>query len=363
MVVLTRRSIMRILLTTEFFLSGQSTHVLDLAIQLQKLGHPTELILTGIHTTLFQSHYGPQLKKAGVVYHNTNNKVRLNQIVRSFQPDIIHSHSSTIFDLTKSIAQQNRVPYVVTCHGLGFSHPKYRASLAGAEQIIAVGPNSAAEIKDRFEEKIVIIPNGVDIERFTPAKKETKLNVYYVGRLDWSKVEPIKKLADAVAQIPNMSLTIVGNWKPPVEAEFMPWQTNIEKLLGRANIVVGCGRTAREALAAGCVVLLMNTRYDGIIDHQLVQEPDFDFSGNQGRFRFKRLLEDLSSLAANRKRIRRLQRFSRAYAVENLNSREMAQKVLAVYVQAVSSFRSKARINLTGSMGIPRSYKVNRPRF
>ena len=35
---------MRILLTTEFFLSGQSTHVLDLAIQLQKLGHPTELI-------------------------------------------------------------------------------------------------------------------------------------------------------------------------------------------------------------------------------------------------------------------------------------------------------------------------------
>ena len=122
--------------------------------------------------------------------------------------------------------------------------------------------------------------------------------------------------------------------------------------------MVGCGRTAREALAAGCVVLLMNTRYDGIIDHQLVQEPDFDFSGNQGRFRFKRLLEDLSSLAANRKRIRRLQRFSRAYAVENLSSREMAQKVLAVYVQAVSSLRSKTRINLTGSMGIPAAIKL-----
>lgn len=348
---------MRILLTTEFFLSGQSTHVLDLAIQLKKLGHPTELIFTGIHTGMFHSYYGPMLRKAGVVYHTTNYQARINQIVRSFRPDIIHSHSSTIFDLTKSIARLNRVPYVVTCHGLGFSHPKYRASLTGAEKIIAVGPNSAEEIMDEFEAKITIIPNGVDVERFAPAKKEKNLNIYYVGRLDWSKIQPIKRLADAVAAIPQLNLIIISNWQPPVEAEFMPWQTDIEKILGRANIVAGCGRTAREALAAGCAVLLMNTRYDGIIDQKAVRQPDFDFSGNQGRFSFSRLREDLETLAGNRKRIRRLQRFSRAYAVDHLSSRQMAEKTLLVYEEALAAYQKKARISTT-----PVSSRLKRPR-
>ena len=145
-------------------------------------------------------------------------------------------------------------------HGLAF--PTLSISQSGTcSKNNSRGPNSAAEIMQAHKDKIVIIPNGVDIERFTPARKEKTLTVYYIARLDWPKVYPLKKLAQAVAEISNLNLVIVANWQPPVSSgEYLPWQVDIETLLARANIVAGCGRTAREAMASGCAVLLMNTR-------------------------------------------------------------------------------------------------------
>lgn len=362
---------MRVLLTTEFFLSGQSTHVLDLAIQLQKLGHQTEIIFTGIHTTMFKSYYGPMLRKAGIVHHSTNQRSEINQTIRCFKPDVIHCHSSTIFSFTKNIAKAHRIPFVVTCHGLGFSHPKYQQALEHAQRIIAVGPNAAAELMPVYKDKIVIIPNGVDVDRFKPAKKERKLNVYYVARLDWSKVYALKKLAAAVEQIPNLNLIVVANWQPPLSnAEYIPWQTNIESLLSRANIVAGCGRTAREAMAAGCAVLLLNTRYDGIVDQQAVRDPNLSFSGSLGRCALSQLAHDLGMLAKSRKKLRRLQRFSRAYALEHLSSRTMAEKTAAVYRETVNKFQTQQlRVpfnpHLHGWHISRNNYHINqkRPRF
>lgn len=329
---------MKILLTTEFFLSGQSTHVIDLAVQLRQLGHTVEVVLTNIHTSVFTEYYGPMLKRARIKFYHTSNRTRIAQVAKRLQPDIIHSHSSTIFDLTKRLAQLIQTPYLVTCHGLGFSHEKYSEALQSAQRIITVGINSAREILPLYTEKVVIIPNGIDINRFRPSEKESLLNVYYVGRIDWSKVYPIKELKKAIEKIPQMQLIVVGNWQPPIKKiEFIPWQARIENLLKTANIVMGCGRTAREALACGCAVFLMNTRYDGLIDETLIQEPDFDFSGNIGRFNYDRLYQDLFSLMSNKKRLCALQHFSRQFAENSLSSLEMAKKILAVYEEITIS--------------------------
>lgn len=329
---------MKILLTAEFFLSGQSTHVLDLAVQLRQLGHTVEIIFINIHTSIFSEYYDPMLKKARIKYYHTSNKTKIAQITRRFQPDIIHSHSSTIFNLTKNLAEITQTPYLVTCHGLGFSHMKYRKSLQNAERIITVGVNSAREILPLYKDKVIIIPNGIDIHRFKPAKKDTVFNVYYVGRIDWSKVYPLKELKKAVDKITHIRLIVVGNWQPPIkEIDFVPWQPRIENILKTANIVIGCGRSAREALACGCAVFLMNTKYDGLIDEILTQEPNFDFSGNIGRFNYDKLYQDLFSLISNRKRLSQVQNFSRQFAESSLSSLEMTKKILAVYEEILFS--------------------------
>ncbi len=333
---------MRILLTTEFFLSGQSTHVLDLAIQLQRLGHETEIVFTGIHTSLFRSYYGSMLTKAGVRYHHTKNSNQLTQIVQNFKPALIHSHSSTIFNLTRKLAQAAYIPYVVTCHGLGFSHPKYQLALSDAQKIIVVGPNSAAELLPKYQDKISIIPNGIDIERFKPTKKERPTTIYYIGRIDWSKLDPLKRLRDAVSNIPELQLVIVGDWKPPLEnINFIPWQPDIESIMARANIVVGCGRSAREALASGCAVLLMNSKYDGLIDLKMLKKSNFNFSGNTGLSTFNQIQKDLVKLTNNRRYLRRIQRSSRDYAVTHLSSAKMAKTIISVYEEVEKKYNKQ----------------------
>jgi len=333
---------MKILLTSEFFLSGQSTHVLDLAIQLHRLGQQIAIAYTNIHAKEFYTDYGPMLRKNGISYYLASTQAKLAQIVRYYQPQIIHCHSSTIFALCSKLAQIYGTGFVVTCHGLGFSHPKYKQALDMAHRIIAVGPNAAAEIPHAFHDKVVIIPNGIDIERFTPGKKENKLHVYYIGRLDWSKVPALSKLQQVIERIPVLDLTIVSNWHPPLNnVQFLPWETHIEKVMSRANIVAACGRTAREALACGCAVLLMNTSYDGIISPHLVGSPDFDFSGNIGRYSFSTMYHDLYRLVTNQDQLMRLQKFGREYAIQDLSSRKMAENTLAVYNEILETLNQK----------------------
>lgn len=327
---------MKILLTTEFFPSGQSTHVIDLAIQLTQLGHQVVIIFAAVHTSAFKDFYGPLLTKHEILYYLTGNFKKSVQITKYFKPDIIHSHSSTLFDITRKLAKLSNVAYVVTCHGMGFAHPKYHQALAGAAQIIGIGPNSIEDIYSKYRDKLIIIPNGIDVRRFVPGKKELKLNIYYVGRIDWSKVYAIKKLALVVQKIAKLKLKIVGNWQPPIDdVDYLPWQNDLAKLLKSVNIVACCGRTAREALASGCAVLLMNTTYDGLIDARLVRKPDFDFSGNCGRYKFSRLFSDLKTLANNHRLLQTIQKFSRKYAENNLSSRDMAKKIVDLYTQAL----------------------------
>src|SRR5690554_5898083 len=105
---------MRILLVSEFFLSGQSTHVLELAQQLQKLDHTVEIVFTKIHTPLFFSYYGPKLEEQGIKYHYTNRRQDIAKVITTLKPDIIHAHSSTIFDSTMKLATKAGIPFVVT---------------------------------------------------------------------------------------------------------------------------------------------------------------------------------------------------------------------------------------------------------
>lgn len=332
---------MKILLTSEFYLSGQSTHVVELAKQLNLLGHEVQIVFTSIYSPTFYKYYGPLLKKQGIRYYTTKHRTNLRNMIRSFKPDLIHCHSSTIFSLTEGLATDLGIPFLVTCHGLGLANPKYHSALDKAGKLICVGVNSAKELMPFFASKIEIIPNGIDLDSFKPGVKETKLQIYYVARLDWSKVSALKQLQLAVARLPDVDLTVVGNWKPPIKAiNFIPWQTDLPGIFATTNIIVACGRTAREAMSSGCAVLLLNKRYDGIIDRKLVNKPNFDFSGNIGRYRFSQIYKDLRLLVNNRRRLRKIQSFSREYATEHLGSLDMARKTVTVYQQVIAEHKS-----------------------
>ena len=324
---------MKVLFLSDFFLSGQTTHVLDLAHQLQNLGVVVHIAFGTIHSRLFWSHYLGYLEERKISFSEGADLGQLLARCRQMRPDIIHSQSSTLFQRAQLLSSRLKIPYVLTCHGLGFNQLRYGHLLKTASCVIATGPNVAWEISG-LGAKVVTILNGIDTELFAPpvGPLGPRKNILYVGRLESKRIEPLRHLAKAHERIVKTPLKVISNWNPNIPGTlFRPWQPNLVPILQKAGIVAACGRTAREALSSGNAVLLMQQAYDGVVSPQLVAYDDFDFSGNLNRFPLSNLESDLKKLLRSSYRLRKLQKWGRDYALTHLSSERMAKKTLQVY--------------------------------
>lgn len=321
------------LLLSDFFLSGQTTHVLELAKQLKKLGIEPHIAFGTIHTQLFWTDYMPRLLRHKISFSHGASLNDLLQKCRAWCPDLIHAQSSTLFHQAQALSNRLNIPFLVTCHGLGFSNPRFRRYLSAAQAIIAIGPKVAEELA-AFRSKTTIIPNGVDTDVFIPPAGPTgpRRTLLYVGRLEKKRLEPLRYLTEANSLLVGTPLKIISNWDPQIPGTiYIPWQVNLVPHLQQAGIVAACGRTAREALSCGAAVLLMQQAYDGVISPQLVKLPDFDFSGNLGRYDLADIKYDLHSLLHRPHRLKKLQNWGRSYAQTHLSSSEMAARTAALY--------------------------------
>lgn len=329
---------MKVLLLSDFFLSGQTTHVLELAKELQALGTQVHIAFGTIHSKLFRTHYRHYLGQQQISFSEEADLARLISLSGKFKPDLIHSQSSTLFQRAQLLASRLSVPYILTCHGLGFNQARYRYLIQDASAVIAIGPNVAKEIS-HLNPNITVILNGIDTARFAPPPdhKGSRKDIIYVGRLEEKRIEPLRHLARIHQEITSKPLCIISNWNPNIRnTRFKPWQADLVPHFQNSGIVAACGRTAREALSCGNAVLLMQQSYDGIISPSLVTRWDFDFSGNLGRFSYEQLRKDLSGLLRSNYRLKKLQTWGRNYALAHLSSEQMAKKTLAVYQELLS---------------------------
>ncbi|NLL42915.1 MAG: glycosyltransferase family 4 protein, partial [Firmicutes bacterium] len=208
---------MKVLILSDFFLSGQTTHVLELAKQLQILGTEVHIAFGTIHSKLFWSHYTDWLSENKIPFSAREDLFSLISRCRRFKPDLVHSQSSTLFARAQLLASRFNIPYILTCHGLGFNQVRYRHLLLHAGAIIAIGPNVAAEISG-LSPKIAIIPNGVDTERFVPPTegRAPRRNIVYIGRLERKRIEPLRHLAAAHEAVTKKPLKVISNWNPGI---------------------------------------------------------------------------------------------------------------------------------------------------
>jgi glycosyltransferase involved in cell wall biosynthesis len=141
----------------------------------------------------------------------------LSSTLKQINSDIIHGESHLFLPSLQALnfAKKFRCPYVVTVHGVyasrGFivncSQKTYLRSVSGvfnkADKIICLTTDDALELgKYGFlSEKIRIVPNGVDTERFKPSNVREDNLIVWVGRFVPEKgveflVEAARKLRD-----------------------------------------------------------------------------------------------------------------------------------------------------------------------
>jgi glycosyltransferase involved in cell wall biosynthesis len=231
----------------------------------------------------------------------------LRQAIRSFQPDIVHTHSSKAGILGRAVAHKERIPTVVhSIHGWGFtplqSSIKRRIFLAAERRVapwtdhfIAVSQANIDQGRAHglLGENVSLIRSGIDLSAFgklsNPANVRRQLAipdgslvVTQIGNLKPQKapLDFVRMAAIVASTNPGVHFVIAGDGPLRRRVEdlvtelgigdrvhLLGWWADIPALLSLTDIAVltsrheGLPRAVVEALAAGVPVVA--TAVDG----------------------------------------------------------------------------------------------------
>lgn len=223
--------------------------------------------------------------------------------VRKQRPDVIHASSIHFFGslLGAAIARLKKIPLVTTCHLSGLDAlPRRTRVLASiyertcgrfilhrSQRIIAVSETVRNHVIDLGvePEKVEVIENGVDVERFAPGlRDESTVQVAFVGRLISNK-GPMEVL-DAIGQLDSPKLRMVFAGAGPLADEiaehdlndprvqYLGHREDVHELLAKSHIFLrpstseGRSLAILEAMAAGCAVIASDIAANSeLVDH------------------------------------------------------------------------------------------------
>jgi glycosyltransferase involved in cell wall biosynthesis len=235
----------------------------------------------------------------------------LRKAIKQIQPDIIHFRSRVPGWLTlwANATRPLRLPVVSTLHGL--NHPCFYSSvMVRADRVICVSTAGLNFVKENYpwvpDDKLKIIPRGVDIDFFSPdALNKTWMDTFIrehnlagkfiataIGRV--SALKGIDTLVRAIAELkdthPDCVALIVGGPQKNQERvmeelhtlaaelgvsdriHFVGSQRAIPEIAALSNVVCSCntkkpesfGRTVAEALAMNTPVIA--AKHGGVLD-------------------------------------------------------------------------------------------------
>jgi len=185
----------------------------------------------------------------------------LLDVVRSFRPDIIHTHHSKAGLVGRLVAMLADTPRIHTFHGHvfeGYFGPTTSAAIVAAERVlgartsrlIALGPLQRQDLlsrgighPDRFE----IVPLGLDLERYrspdrASARRQLGLSAEAIVVVSVGRLAPIKRIDRLIrsfamvhARHPESRLYLIGDGseRPAAEAQVME--------AGLGDAVIFCG--------------------------------------------------------------------------------------------------------------------------
>jgi glycosyltransferase involved in cell wall biosynthesis len=220
------------------FIGGVENYVYYSSKELVKLGHSVTVICANEPSTKKDEIIGG-IKVKRLPYFgkiaNTNITPQLPFVLSRENFDIIHTHIPTPWsaDWSNIISKLRNKPLVVTYHndiiGTGFTNyiagfynaTALKSLLNEADKIIITQPNylRSSPYLGNYKDKIEVIPNGVDVEKFKPLDVNKQENsIFFLSLLDeFHRYKGLDYLLNALnlvkLEIKDVKLTIGGKGK------------------------------------------------------------------------------------------------------------------------------------------------------
>lgn len=216
---------------------GVQEHVLAQAKELRKRGYEVKIITPKPRTQKEDS------SDTGIIYVGNSTKVKtplktslevgaslkrdeVDEMLIAEEFDLLHIHEPEVPVLGSQIVAKATCPIVATFHAI---HPETplawtigtmripysRSIFTRLTALTAVSEAAAGFVKERTGREVHIIPNGIDLKKYTfepqPTAPKHK-NILYIGRLERRKgvIYLLKAYAALAAQRDDVSLQLVG---------------------------------------------------------------------------------------------------------------------------------------------------------
>jgi len=291
--------------------------------------------------------------------------IQLRKILKEFDPDIVHARSRVPAWLTYLANKKLGISFVTTVHGFN-SISAYSKIMSMGDSVICVSKAIKTYIQMHYntsEEKITIIPRGIDLEKFNPEnldkefieefKKEYSLDnkhiITTVGRI--TQLKDHQTFIRAIASLKQNNVNVVGLIVGGVREDkqeyfhslealvkelgledniiFTGSQSKVAEIYALSDVVVSSskkpesfGRSVAEALALNTPVVA--TDHGGVLD--IIVE---------GKNGFFYPVGESESLAKYIEKCSHLEFDGYCYIAENFSLKKMVQSTVAVYEDLV----------------------------
>ena len=273
-----------------------------LAIEMVKRKHKVNIFTTSINSKdSFEQLDGMDIHRYGTNFKIANANISFNLILKppKYKVDIVHAHSpippSDIAVLR--YVKKKKVPFVLTYHGDGqenmgsfirnisvsfYNKHMLDRVLSRADVIISPSEYYIDESRflGKYRDKIVVIPNGINIEDFdNPYSKEQcrdklglpidKNIILFVGTLIPYKGPDVllKVMQIIVKEVPDTELVFVGSGGLRLELEDLSKRLNVEKYVKFAGFVEESLKSLYyKAADVFCLPSTMSTESFGIVN-------------------------------------------------------------------------------------------------
>lgn len=208
---------------------GVQTHVRELAERLQRGGHEVE-VLAPVRHRAAQSCVRAVGRPVNIRYNASNAPIdprpwsrrAVRRVLTRFDPEVVHVHEPLTPSTSMWATLESRAPVVATFHSgatrarlFDLAAPILRRVAERLTVRIAVSDAAAAFAGRRIGGRFEIVPNGVDVARFTDAPAADLgpgVKLLFLGRLDERKGFPValEAFARLAQDRPSLRLIVLG---------------------------------------------------------------------------------------------------------------------------------------------------------